>query len=81
LHQFFKVSTLFDIDLASLSPGHERELEVIRILLNGEMDLKVHFQTALAKSVAEDTHNVLAKAFWQRWCAYVGLSRKDTFSV
>lgn len=43
LHHFFKVGTLFDIEFASLSPGHERELEVIRILLDGEMDLKVHF--------------------------------------
>ena len=37
-----------------MSPGHERELEVIRILLDGEIDLKLHFQNALANSSADD---------------------------
>ena len=43
LHHFSKISTLFDIEFGAMSAGHERELEVIRILLDGETDLKLHF--------------------------------------
>jgi len=59
--------------------GPERELEVIRIALDGEMDLKEHFQSNLAKAASEDQFYALNKTFWHKWCAYVSLPRKDSF--
>ena len=60
--------------------GHERELEVIRIALDGELDLKVHFQQALSTAKSQDTFYILNKAFWLKWLAFVGLPRKDSFN-
>ena len=44
MHHFAKISTIFEIEFA-MTTGltYERELEVIRIALDGELDLKEHF--------------------------------------
>ena len=81
LHHFSKISTLFDIEFGTYSSGHERELDVIRILLDGETDLKVHFQNSLVRAEQDEPFFILAKSFWHKWCAYVGLPRKDSFGV
>ena len=81
LHYFSKISTLFEVEFGMQSLGHERELEVIRIALDGEMDLKLHFQSKLAVASSEDCFYLLTKSFWQKWAAYVGLPRKDSFGV
>jgi len=43
LHHFAKISTLFEIEFGMNNIGQARELEVIRVALDGEMDLKEHF--------------------------------------
>ena len=43
LHHFAKTSTLFEVEFEMRSFSHERELEVIRIALDGQMDLKEYF--------------------------------------
>ena len=43
LHHFAKISTLFEIEFKIGTLSYERELEVIRIALDGELDLKEHF--------------------------------------
>ena len=80
LHHFNKISTLFDVEFGMTQLGPERELEVIRIALDGELDLKEHFQSKLAQAASGDTFYLLNKAFWQKWTSYVGLPRKDTFN-
>jgi len=61
--------------------GAARELEVIRVALDGEMDLKEHFQARLATASDKDVFYLLNKAFWQKWQAYVGLPKKDSFAA
>ena len=34
----------------------------------------------MAVAASDDTFYILNKAFWQKWQAYVGLPRKDSFS-
>lgn len=43
LNPFAKISTLFEVEFGLNQLSSERELEVIRIALDGEMDLKEHF--------------------------------------
>lgn len=81
LHHFAKTSTLFEIEFGVGELSKERELEVIRIALDGELDLKEHFQSKLARASQSDIFYILNKTFWQKWSAYVGLPRKDTFQL
>ena len=43
LNHFAKISTLFEIEFGMSNLGPARELEVIRVALDGQMDLKEHF--------------------------------------
>ena len=79
LHHFAKISTIFEIEFEMTGFTYERELEVIRIALDGELELKEHFQSKLAIASQSDQFYLLNKSFWQKWSAYVGLPRKDTF--
>ena len=67
LQHFAKISTLFEIEFGMNNLRPHKELEVIRVALDGEMDLKEHFQTRLAVASSEDTFYILNKTFWQRW--------------
>jgi len=78
---FSKISTLFEVELGMTNLSYEKELEVIRIALDGETDLKEYFSAKLAVASSDDTFYILAKSFWQRWSSYVGLPRVDTFGV
>lgn len=64
LHHFTKISTLFEIEFGMNMLSYERELEVIRIALDGEMDLKEHFQSKLAIAQDKALFYILNKAFW-----------------
>ena len=81
LHHFAKIGTIFEIEFGMTGFTYERELEVIRIALDGELDLKEHFQSKLAIASQSDQFYLLNKAFWQKWSAYVGLPRKDSFQL
>ena len=43
LHYYAKLGTLLEVEFGQVNLGAERELEVIRIALDGEFDLKEHF--------------------------------------
>ena len=43
LNHFAKIGTLFEIEFGINNLGPAKELDVIRIALDGEMDLKEHF--------------------------------------
>lgn len=40
---------------------------MIRIALDGEMDLKEHFHSKLSVAEDKDTFYILNKVFWQKW--------------
>ena len=81
LNHFAKIGTLFEIEFGMSNIGQARELEVIRVALDGQMDLKEHFQSKLATASDKDIFYLLNKAFWQKWQSYVGLPRKDSFNL
>ena len=77
LHHFAKISTLFEIEFGMKQLSADRELEVIRIALEGEMDLKENLQSKLKVASENDVFHILNKAFWLKWCAYVGLGQGE----
>ena len=81
LNYFAKIGTLFEIEFGINNLGPAKELDVIRIALDGEMDLKEHFSAKLSASSDKDVFYLLNKTFWQKWLSYVGLPKKDSFNM